>query len=191
MARMTAEQAAKRLGQVFASVALQLAELNGMDVTMGVQGREASQPKKERTADGRVEESGTPLVVVAAAHERGIGVPRRSFLQAPIEQARPVLRGQLRRELDKAIRTGALKWDEKRDRFLTPTVQALGRIGVYMRAVSQTAIRQGIPPELSDKTIARKGSTVPLIDTGQLRGSLRWQVERHGKVEMSDTRGGP
>ena len=41
----------------------------------------------------------------------------------------------------------------------------------------EAKIASNIPPALAPETIERKGSSVALIDTGQLRSSITWQVE--------------
>jgi hypothetical protein len=42
--------------------------------------------------------------------------------------------------------------------------------------IVQMRISQGIPPALAQATVDRKKSSVPLVDTGQLRSAITWQV---------------
>lgn len=54
--------------------------------------------------------------------------------------------------------------------------QVFGQLGSLMVGQIQRRISEGIPPELQSKTIERKGSSTPLIDTGQLRASVTFEV---------------
>ena len=55
--------------------------------------------------------------------------------------------------------------------------QALNQVGAAVAGMVQAKIASNIPPALAPETIERKGSSVALIDTGQLRSSITWQVE--------------
>jgi hypothetical protein len=52
----------------------------------------------------------------------------------------------------------------------------LDQLGLRFVGQIQTRISSGIPPENADSTIRQKGSSVPLIATGQLRASVRHKV---------------
>lgn len=54
----------------------------------------------------------------------------------------------------------------------------LNTLGAKAAADVKDTIRQGIPPPNSPETIRRKGSSKPLIDTGQLVNAITWIVER-------------
>lgn len=54
---------------------------------------------------------------------------------------------------------------------------ALALLGEEVQAEIITAIDAGIEPALDPKTVARKGSSKPLIDSGQLKQSIRYKVE--------------
>ena len=56
--------------------------------------------------------------------------------------------------------------------------QLLNTLGAKAAADVKNTIRQGIPPPNSPETIRRKGSSRPLIDTGQLINAITWIVER-------------
>lgn len=49
-------------------------------------------------------------------------------------------------------------------------------IGVQLKAEAQANIAMGVPPPNAPSTIARKGSSTPLIDTGLLRSSIDYKV---------------
>ena len=55
---------------------------------------------------------------------------------------------------------------------------ALGRIGLKIRDEIKERIRSGIEPGLAEATKDRKGSSTPLIDTGQLISSITWELRR-------------
>jgi hypothetical protein len=58
-----------------------------------------------------------------------------------------------------------------------PPLMAYGRIGMVAVGDVQRRIVQRIPPPNAPSTIAKKGSDVPLIDTGRLRQSVDYTVE--------------
>jgi hypothetical protein len=53
---------------------------------------------------------------------------------------------------------------------------ALDRLGAKVAALLQNRISAGIDPPNSAATIARKGSSKPLVDTGQLKAAITWRV---------------
>jgi hypothetical protein len=53
---------------------------------------------------------------------------------------------------------------------------AMARIGEYGQSGVKSYIRNGSFTSNADSTIAKKGSSKPLIDTGTLRNSIRYQV---------------
>lgn len=57
---------------------------------------------------------------------------------------------------------------------------ALGVLGEFIKAMIQAEIRGGIEPALAQATVLRKGSSVPLIDTGQLLGAIAYEVVSKG-----------
>ena len=54
--------------------------------------------------------------------------------------------------------------------------QALGLLGAWGVSAVQRRIRMGLPPPLRPATVAAKGSSAPLIDTGQLIQGVTWAV---------------
>ena len=57
------------------------------------------------------------------------------------------------------------------------TEQALGMIGAWAAGAIRATIRNGSFAPLAPSTVARKGSSKPLVDTGQLAGAVSWVVE--------------
>ena len=107
--------------------------------------------------------AGLTLFDVAEQHEFGFGVPERSFIRAFFDEteteARKVLAKQLTEALDKTGRK-----------------EALNKVGIWLVAKCQSRIRAHIEPANSPQTIARKGSSTPLIDTGQLWTSISYRT---------------
>jgi hypothetical protein len=108
---------------------------------------------------------GVTVLDVATFHEFGLGVPERSFLRGwfdeNIERAREAL-VRLMRSVVEGKRTKE---------------QALELFGVWLVGEIQKRMAENIPPPLAPETIARKGSDVALIDTGQLRSSVTYKIE--------------
>lgn len=135
--------------------------LRGARVKVGV----LDDATKEGHDGGSVEMS---LLEVAAVHEFGApsaGIPQRSFVRATVDEQRPEIE-----RLQKALAAQVLAGK------LDPSA-ALELLGAKVAAMVQTRIAAGIGPALKPETIARKGSSKPLVDTGQLRSSITWKVE--------------
>jgi hypothetical protein len=109
---------------------------------------------------------------IAAYMEYGTEtIPARSFIMAPFTAHRKEYLAGLEKMLPQVI-------DGK-----TTVEKALGIVGLKMVSDMKHAILDGagIPPPLAQSTISAKGSTRPLVDTGQLIGSLTFAVETPGK----------
>lgn len=121
-------------------------------------------PKKEREgATGKYS-----LLEVAAVHEFGApraGIPARSFIRGTIDERTEDI-ARLERVMLAKVVAG--------DIALKP---ALDAIGAKVAGWIQQRIAAGIEPALSPATVAKKKSSTPLVDTGQLRSSVTWLVE--------------
>jgi hypothetical protein len=120
--------------------------------------------KAEEVHEG--EETSLTVGEVAAFHEFGLGVPERSFLRAWFDQERPAILEALR-AAHKQVLLGKL------------TPERAGNIlGMRFAGQIQTFIAdRRVQPPLKEITIKRKGSSVPLINTGQLRSAITWLVQ--------------
>lgn len=120
--------------------------------------------------DGVTNQAGDDLASIALIHEFGSiarNIPARPFL-------RPTLRGNI----------------NKYSRILQQKATAilLGRISLHQALslvgqAAQTDVQKYIVEHanfapLKPSTIKRKGSSRPLVDTGQLRQSIRYRIER-------------
>lgn len=101
---------------------------------------------------------------IGAWHELGAGVPRRSWLRDYVNPRA----SEIRSDLKKAVRAAAAGDD--------PNI-AFGRIGAKHVGGIQSRISNRIPPPLAQSTVEQKGSNVPLIDTGQFRTSITWDLD--------------
>jgi hypothetical protein len=132
-------------------------------VDVGVRGSSALEGKKD--AFGKVTEA-VRLVDIATFHEFGTshGVPERSFIRSTLFENN--LYREMRKKLSISILS--LKMDVSK---------ALGLLGLKYQSDIQAKIRAGIDPPLTFETEQRKGSTTPLIDTGQLIQGITYEVK--------------
>jgi len=102
------------------------------------------------------------LVIVAAANEFGTKrIPERSFIRSTFDEQKRTLYPIIEKQYDKVLAGSA-------------TVKlALSFIGMFLVAKTQQKIVDTHTPPNAPSTIRRKGSSHPLIDTGQLRQSIR------------------
>jgi hypothetical protein len=108
---------------------------------------------------------------VGAFHEFGLGNnPERSFIRAWFDETKGT-----NRKLLLAVYRKVLKGD-------LDEARALGVMGAAFAGQIQERISKGIPPELAPETVERKGSSKPLIDTGQLRASVTFEVRNRAQV---------
>lgn len=137
--------------------------------------KQMSQAKKHYTAVGvmaneatsKVYPNGANVLTVAAAAEFGYGAHQRSFLRMPQDVKKKEISKFISDEFEKVL-------SEKRT-----AKKSLGRIGVMAVNITQEAFQTsgfGRWPENAESTVAKKGSSKPLIDKGILRNSVTWEV---------------
>ncbi len=126
----------------------------GPNVTVGIQGDEAMEQR-----------DGITNANLAAVHEFGSAdgsIPQRSFIRGTTDRER----AKINRLLERAVKAG-VRGDVRRE---------LGKVGEVIRAAMVRTIDQSIGIKANaPATIARKGSSVPLIDTGVLKGAISWE----------------
>ena len=118
---------------------------------------------------GSEKHEGTEMTIaqLLEIHELGLGVPERSVLRAWAEKHEADIQNDMRA----AVRQMLLG-------RLSPE-NAAKLLGVRWVGQLQTFISSGqVQPPLAQSTIDAKGSSVPLIDTGQLRSSLTYVASR-------------
>ncbi len=128
-------------------------------------------------SDAAARHANAPMTVaeLATTHEFGavvrsktgttIVIPQRSFIRAAIDEHA----GKLQRTAT-AVGRGVLL-----GKFMVS--QALERLGEQATGIMKQRIADGLAPPNSPVTIARKGSSKPLIDSGQLRASITHKAE--------------
>lgn len=118
-----------------------------------------------RVADGDI-----TMIELAAIHEFGspaAGIPERSFIRSTFERPDVVARlNTMAARLARAIVEDKIVWDK-----------ALGMIGMWAVGEVKKTIknRQTTGPEDQanrPSTIAKKGSSLPLVDTGRLINAI-------------------
>lgn len=62
-----------------------------------------------------------------------------------------------------------------------PAEDVLKRTGTFMKGLVQEKIGSGDFVANSERTIAKKGSATPLIDTGKLRQGVNFQIKNKGE----------
>jgi len=100
-------------------------------------------------------------------HEFGTEkIPERSFMRSTIQEKKKDIIA-LQKKLLKQIVLGAISQNK-----------ALGLIGEFTSdLMSQKIVSISDPPNKS-QTIKRKGSSNPLVDTGQMKNSITYEVNR-------------
>lgn len=130
----------------------------GGRVLVGVQGRDAT-----------LNRDGLTNVALATIHEFGlpdVGIPERSFIRATID-ANQAKYFRFVQKLSGKVILGEMTEE-----------RALNLLGLLVVSDIQARIEAGISPELKPATIARKGSSKPLIDSGILKNSITHEVEK-------------
>lgn len=134
----------------------------GPGVTVGIHAQQGSaehKPEKGHEAE--------PLTVLEVAYinEFGLGVPERSFIRAWFDAAQTQNLALAERML-KRILKGEI--DLK---------TALDQMGAKFAGDVQARISRGIPPPNAPSTVAAKGSSKPLIWSGQMRQSVTFKTQ--------------
>jgi len=143
-------------------------EQQGRVVDVGVMGSEAGDAKLTRVnKKGDIAVTDDTVAGIATIHEFGLGVPERSFIRAYVDEHQPQIEAMLRKAAEDVVTGKVQSFDV-----------ALGRIGLKIRDEIKERIRSGIEPGLAEATKDRKGSSTPLIDTGQLISSITWELRR-------------
>lgn len=135
------------------------AQLKGSRVVTGILGSTAARPGEE------IDNVGLGVV-----HEFGLGVPERSFLRSTFDKQKDHWY-RLTHRLLRATSRGKLELET-----------AMRLIGEQMKADVKKSITSGagVPPPNAPSTIARKGSSRPLVDSARLVGSIDYEVRSPG-----------
>lgn len=125
----------------------------------------ASQGGSAPVGDGEI-----TLVELAAIHEFGspaANIPERSFIRGTLREGD--VKSGLTRLIGAAARAIVAEKAEVKE--------SLDKIGAWTVAQIKRRIKAHIEPPLKQKTIDAKGSSTPLIDTGQLINAITWETK--------------
>lgn len=113
-------------------------------------------------------EGGQTVADVAEANEFGIGAPARPAISNWADENEAEGVQQMKADVQAAMRSRT-----------SPAQRLDARAQVFAGSM-QAKISAGVPPPNAPSTVAKKGSSTPLIDTGQFRSSIRGKVEASG-----------
>lgn len=151
----------------------QVHALNGYTLKVGF--IEGDTHNKARDSKGKIiSTEPIPVAAIAAVHEFGsekMKIPERSFIRSWVDANRASIANMFQRITTRIM-------DDK----LTPDM-GLKQLGVYVKGGIQRQMR-GTFVALKPRTIKRKGSSVPLIDTGQMRASVRFVVSPRNIIKQ-------
>lgn len=153
----------KIIDRGFQKIIENLRHAGGSYVAVGVQGDDKREDSKATNSD------------VANWMEYGtVNVPERSFMRSTFDEQLPAIH-ELKAKLLNQVIAGKVT-----------VKQGLGLIGAFLTGKIQAKISSNVPPPLAQSTIDAKGSSVSLIDTGQLRQSITWTVRNFDDNELAE-----
>lgn len=161
----------------YAAIRKQIRELVGLPyVAIGVQGESAMERKQGGGKPGPA-----TVVDVATFHEFGVPadmgsqrIPKRSFIRATVDKNQKKYENVMS-ELGRQILNPKKAMDID---------TALGLMGQLVEADIKASFTNNDWPALKDTTRGGRnpdGGAKPLIDTGQLRQSIRYQIIKDGR----------
>lgn len=131
-------------------------------VVVGVLGQKGDEQHKDSPP-------GTTVAQVAQWNHFGTGtIPARPFLTIAMDRHKPEIQ-RIQRRLAQGLLEEKLTLD-----------QALGLLGETAVGFVKQTIADGVPPPNAESTAISKGSSTPLINFGQLRGSVTYAVREGG-----------
>ena len=134
-----------------------------IEIKVGIMGTEASMAHLG---------SENTVADVAGKHEFGIGVPQRSFIRETFD----VKKSEIRKMISD------IKKIYVRNKNI-PMEQVGDLIGLKLQSIFVERIANDSPPfePLSEMTVELKGSSKPLVNTGQLKASITYTAEVKGR----------
>lgn len=101
---------------------------------------------------------------VLAKNGEGWHIPPRPFITDFVDKHEAEIRQKL-----VVLMQSVVKGERTRE-------QALDAIGAWCAGQIQQEVADGVPPPNAASTVREKGSSTPLVDTGQLRSSISFDV---------------
>lgn len=125
--------------------------MKDLEVTIGIH-------EEEGAGD---EGNGRTVAEIAEANEFGLGVPPRPAITGWADENRDAFVTRMREQSEAALKARVSP---------AQRLDALAQVGA---GEVQARVAGGVPPPNAPSTIARKGSSTPLIDKDQFRSSIR------------------
>ncbi len=161
------KSAVRDIDHGWADLAAEVKRIKGSHVDVGFMQGET------REDDGET----SSMVTVAVANEYGTpDIPERSFMRSTFDRLRDRLAKVAAGEVT-AITSGKRTVDT-----------SLRLMGEYFQGEVIRTIRNHPPPPNAPETIARKGSSGTLIDSGQMAQSVRYRVKAKGAPPVTSPR---
>ena len=134
----------------------ELAELKELEVRVGFQRGDAQ------------EEDGTDMCDVAAYNELGTDhIPARPFIRQSVDDNESKIKSFLKGEVKDFAQGKSAE-------------QILKEIGIFQKDLMQDKITSGSFAPNAESTIKKKGSSKPLVDTGRMRQSVNYAIQKKG-----------
>lgn len=114
------------------------------------------------------EEDGTDICDVAVWNELGtINMPSRPFLRKSVDENEAKINHFLQSKQRDLVRG-------------VPEEQILKEIGIFQKDLIQEKITEGSFAPNAESTIRKKGSSKPLMDSGRMRQSVNYVIQKKG-----------
>lgn len=134
----------------------ELGELKKLEVRVGFQRGDAQ------------EEDGTDMCDVAAYNELGTDhIPARPFIRQSVDDNESKINSFLKGEVKDFAQGKSAE-------------QILKEIGIFQKDLMQDKITSGSFAPNAESTIKKKGSSKPLVDTGRMRQSVNYVIQKKG-----------
>ena len=132
-------------------------ELKELEVRVGFQSGKDTQ------------EDGTDICDIAAWNELGTEhMPSRPFIRNSVDNHSDEINSFLMEKRNDLVNGASAR-------------KVLNEIGIFQKDLIQTEIVNGSFEPNAEATIKKKGSSKPLIDTGRMRQSVNYVVQKKGK----------
>ena len=114
------------------------------------------------------EENGTDVCDVAAWNELGtVNMPSRPFLRKSVDENEGKINSFLQSKKKDLVRGVSAE-------------QILKEIGIFQKDLIQEKITEGNFAPNAESTVRQKGSSKPLIDSGRMRQSVNYVIQKKG-----------
>jgi hypothetical protein len=114
------------------------------------------------------EEDGTDVCDVAAWNELGtVNMPSRPFLRKSVDENEGKINSFLQSKMKDLVRGVSAE-------------QVLKEIGIFQKDLIQEKITEGSFAPNAESTVRQKGSSKPLIDSGRMRQSVNYVIQKKG-----------